>query len=205
MKAEIWRVNNNGSPYVQYSGHPVFNDFAFAVSSAASDDTIYVEASPVSYTTGSGVHVDKKLIIIGPGYFLDGSTGNANMQANPNTALIMDIYFDPGSENSVISGVQIGTGAGILHIRASNITVKRNYFMGRLSIDNSTAISNILVTQNYFSAQDIIHGASMASVSSSIISNNYFGAGMLLINNFQGVITQNVFVRGAIDFWGVEF
>jgi hypothetical protein len=151
------------------------------------------------------VHVDKKLIIIGPGYFLDGATGNANQQVNPNTALIMDIYFDAGSDNSVISGVQIGTGAGILHIKTSNITVKRNYFLGRLYIDNTAPITNILITNNYFTGQDLTHGAGMASVSASIISNNHFGNNFLLINNFQGVITQNVFENGSINFFGCQF
>ncbi|MCC6383772.1 MAG: hypothetical protein LC117_09340 [Bacteroidia bacterium] len=205
--ATVWRVNNNGASYVQWTGQQVFSNFSQAVASASAGDTIHLEASPTAYNgTGIGAtHVDKKLIIIGPGYFLGGATGNANQQVNPNTALIMEIFFNAGSDNSEIMGVQIGTGAGILHIRTSNITVKRNYFKGRLYIDNSTPISNILITQNYFEGQDFTHGAGMASVSSSIISNNRIFT-LDLTNNFQGIITQNVFDGGGpISFFGNQF
>jgi hypothetical protein len=207
INAMVWRVNNNGASYVQWTGHQVFDDLAFAVASANSGDTIHLEASPNPYlgAGGGAIHIDKKLIIIGPGYFLGGATGNTNQQVNPNTALISEIFFDANSEYSVITGVQIGTGAGILHIKASNITVQRNYFPGRLYIDNAVTISNIVITQNYFLTQDFIHGAGTSPVINSIISNNHFGGAFGLINNFDGTITQNVFEGGPLNFWGNEF
>jgi len=79
--AKIWRVNNNsnyngttlwGDNYAGTSSYPVFKQITDAVASnlvsSTNGDTLYVEGSTITYT---GVSITKKLIIIGPGYFLN--------------------------------------------------------------------------------------------------------------------------------------
>lgn len=201
--ATVWRVNNNGTTYVQYSGQQVFSDLAYAISTVSNGDTLHIEASPTTYNTAP-IHVNKKLVIIGPGYLFGGSGGNSNLQANHNEAKIGPLFFDAGSEYSVYTGI---SQVGQLHVRANNITVKRNKFINDFLIDlpNGT-ISNLLFTQNYFADQEFLQPYN-CSVISSLISNNIFKVGSFYLQGpFQGDITQNVFdYNGNIDFSGGQF
>lgn len=160
-KATVWRVNNNGAPYVQYTGQQVFSDLAFAIATASAGDTLHIEASPTVYNT-SAIHITKKLIIIGPGYLFGGTNGNSNLQANHNVSKVSTLYFDAGSEYSVYMGI---TQVGILYVRASNITIKRNQFFDDcvLNLNGTSAIfylhktiSSIKIFSNNMFAQ-LIH------------------------------------------------
>ena len=73
--AKIWRVNNKsnydganywGDNFGGTQGYPVFVQINQAVPLAASGDTIYVEASSIVYNKAD---IDRKLVIIGSGYF----------------------------------------------------------------------------------------------------------------------------------------
>ncbi len=55
------RVNNNPGADPDYATLQAAND------AASNGDTIYVEGSPTNY---DGADISKKLVIIGPGYFL---------------------------------------------------------------------------------------------------------------------------------------
>ncbi len=202
-EATVWRVNNNGTTYVQYSGQQVFSDLAYAIATVSSGDTLHIEASPTTYNS-SPIHITKKLVIIGPGYSFGGVTGNSNLQANHNEAKIGPLFFDAGAEYSVYTGI---TQVGQLHIRANNISVKRNKFLDDFLIDlaNGT-ISNLLFTQNYFADQEFLQPYS-CTVISSVISNNIFKVGSFYLQGpFQGNITQNVFdFNGNVDFSGGQF
>ncbi len=90
------RVNNDPAADADYTSLQAANDDALP------GDTIYVEGSPTNY---DGANIDKKLIIIGPGYFL---ADNDSTQANVLDAEIGTLDFITGSKGSKIIGLIIG-------------------------------------------------------------------------------------------------
>ena len=128
-----------------------------ASDNAAAGDTIYVEGSINNYQDGATI--DKRLTIIGPGYFLsenDSTQANA-LYAKFNTG----IFFNTGSAGSVIAGIE-----SHISISVDNITVRRcksNY----ISFD--AVVKNIFITQNYV---DQINVSYNGKITNSVISNN---------------------------------
>jgi len=164
LEANSWRVNNFAqNPYgVNMGGtasHPVFGQLSDAVLSPLvfDGDTIYLEASPDSY---DGATVNKSLIVIGPGYFLNENHDNS---VNNYSSDIEYINFSTGSENSQLIAICV-SGYYCIEIEVSDITIKRckiNY-----SIQLGYSISDIYITGNFFSDEES---------SSSIIDANYYG------------------------------
>ena len=64
--ATVWRVNNN--PVYATSGPQCRTSLQVAITDAANNDTIHVEASPNGY--GNAIVSNKRQVIIGPGYNL---------------------------------------------------------------------------------------------------------------------------------------
>jgi hypothetical protein len=146
------RMNNNPAADPDYTTLQAAND------NANPGDTIYMEGSTIAY---DGANIDRKLVIIGPGYFLsDNDSTQANsLDANINGSLV----FLAESAGSTITGI-IGNH---IDIRASNIAFTRCkvstiYFNGE--------IENILVTQNF--ATMIYAESYSAKITNSVISNN---------------------------------
>lgn len=95
--ATIWRVNNNTSVDAD------FTTITAAYSAASAGDTLYVEGSGTPYS--SNMVINKKIIIIGPGFHLDK---NDSTQANQNTARMEGyLNIDPGAEGTEIHGMDI--------------------------------------------------------------------------------------------------
>jgi len=92
--ATVWRVNNN--PGVDAD----FNNLQTAINDAAVQpfDTLYVEGSNTSY---GDIDIDKPLVLIGTGYFLNE---NDTTQANKNPSKISTVDFNSGSAGSVLKG-----------------------------------------------------------------------------------------------------
>jgi hypothetical protein len=98
--AKIIRVNNNTGILGVYA------TLAAAVADAATGDTIHIEGSVTPYT--GNVAINKKIVIIGPGYFLSST---AETQYNRETAKIDgNITFGAGSAGSALAGVEHRTG-----------------------------------------------------------------------------------------------
>ena len=150
--AKIWRVNSNsnyngtslwGDNFGGTSTYPVFAQLANANSSnlVSSGDTLYVEGSTIAY---DNVTFTKKLVIIGPGYFL---TENPKVSNDVLSANVGEVVFNTGSQGSQLLGVTIISVYGI-DINVSNILIKR------CKIDYSVTvtynISDISIVQNYF-------------------------------------------------------
>ena len=169
-QAKIWRVDNvSGNPGADFTSLT----FAISSSNVQPGDTLYVSGSPNTY---GDITVNKKLIIIGTGYFLDE---NLNLQANRNSAKIGGLTFTTNANGSVIIGLKILTDN--LLIQTSDITIKRCYINGSDSysmIDIKENTKNIYMSQNYIwniYSGDVIH--ILGNTSNIVISNNFICAG----------------------------
>ncbi len=134
-EAKIWRVNSNG-----FAAN--FTTLAEANSSilVSGGDTIYIEGSTVQYATTT---LNKKLIIIGPGFFLNE---NPHTSVDALSAKISSIIFNPGSDGSQLIGVWINSTGS--EINASNILIKRCKI--DWSIFLYSGITDIRFIQNFF-------------------------------------------------------
>ena len=150
--AKIWRVNSNsnyngtslwGDNFGGTSTYPVFGQLTNANSSnlVSGGDTLYVEGSTISY---DNVTFTKKLVIIGPGYFL---TENPKVSNDLLSANVGDITFSTSSQGSQLLGINATSVYGV-NIDVSNILVKRCKI--DYSVNVSYNISDISVIENFF-------------------------------------------------------
>ncbi|NOZ74166.1 MAG: hypothetical protein GXO90_02150 [FCB group bacterium] len=162
-QARIWRVNPE-----QLAG-PDYTTLQAAHDAASTGDTLSVEPS-----FGYGdLTVTKRLVIIGPGYFLGQ---NPEAQANFTSAGVGNITLNSGSENTIITGLWI---MGYITVNTDNIIIKRNLIQASYSnylITINSGVSNTTIKQNYinntYSYRKCID---VASISQAIIANNYVG------------------------------
>lgn len=199
VRANIWRVNNNAI-YTQNCTH-CFSSIQSAVNSVSvlPGDTLHVEASNVNY---AGVTFTKKLVIIGPGYFLNE---NGVLQQNQLGATVYgNVTFNAGSEGTTMLGMIISGGSAndnvLIHV--NDIAIKRCYVKGYIAFSNSNVISNILITQSYI--KESVYASNYfnyATVNNLVVLNNYLGYDIILgstYNRCHGIFAQNV-VNGAIE------
>lgn len=212
--AKIWRVNNTAGIQAD------FTTLTAAHTGASSGDTLHIEGSSTSY---GSLTCSKKLIIIGPGYFL---AENPNSQALRQTALVDGgITFNNGSQGSVVMGLDFNS-AGI-QMYCSDIVIRRNKFSyvsgtttdwntGAINLyyhSNNSAIpaSNIIISQNY----GVTIYAPYAS-SGVLITNNYIayhassgdattGSSINLSANAVAIIQNNIFRRGKVTSFNSSF
>lgn len=154
--ARIWRVNKNsnytgtslwGDNLGGSAAYPVFKEVNQAVSwgTVMDGDTIHVEGA-------TGIYVDatitKRLVIIGPGYFLNDNPKTSNLGL---TADINRVDFNVGSSGSIIIGMNNIYGSSSndrININTSNITVKRCRMERGVNI--TTGLNSIVIDQCFF-------------------------------------------------------
>jgi len=190
--ATVWTVDSNPGNHAAN-----FTDVQAAHDAAADGDTIYISGFSGYYPN---VTISKKMYIFGPGYYLNE---NDSTQANTYAATLSVVRFDPGSENSVITGCRL-----IAHIYTDSITIKRNYIYRdpyyAIYLENNA--SNINITQNYINSNynAISFNANHNNIN---ISNNYITSGSLTrwcINGSSdctNIIVENNILYGAVTLY----
>jgi hypothetical protein len=154
--ARIWRVNHNSN----YNGNtlwgdnlggsaafPVFKEIDNAVDwgTVNDGDTLHIEGATGTYIDAT---ITKRIVIIGPGYFLDSNPKTSNLGL---TADINRIDFNAGSSGSVIIGMNNIYGNSSndrININTSNITVKRCRMERGVNI--TTGLNSIVIDQCFF-------------------------------------------------------
>ncbi|MEE4175995.1 MAG: hypothetical protein V2I46_00655 [Bacteroides sp.] len=189
--ATSWRLNNN--PNVNAD----FSTFQAAHDAAAAGDTIYVEGNGNESHYGN-ITISKKLIIIGPGYFLNE---NDSTYANPIFARFLSIYIQPTAVGTEIYGLYVYTPDGNtnnLRIRASDVVISRNsfYLNGYNNILIDANVENVSITQNY--TYEIKTSSNSIVANNILISNNYVNNSINLNNLSSAIISNNV-IRAYIS------
>lgn len=136
-QATVYRVNNAPGVDADYTS------VSAAVSAASAGDTLYVEGSNTSY---GSITLSKRLIIVGPGYFL---TVNDSTQALKQPAQVTNIYFNSGSDGSVLYGMHITSR---IDINVDSVSIYRNRVNSNYSgnvIDIQSSLRDIVIAQNW--------------------------------------------------------
>ncbi len=186
--ANILRVGFFGT-HINGVDYPGFNQ---AVTSAAAGDTILVFPG----ISNVGGQMAKKLIIIGPGDWLDTTStprGNANMQSSPGVANAGNFTFNAGSEGSVVMGLEGGT----FDIRANDITIRRNRNITVYLATSGAVYTNLQILENY-SVTITAGNTTAASCTNMNVSNNFiFLFNTTVGNTYGGIVSNNVWAYNS--------
>ena len=188
--ATSWRLNNN--PAVDAD----FTTFQAAHDAASAGDTIYIEGTGDQNHYGN-ITISKKLIIIGPGFFLNE---NDSTYANPIFARFLSIYIQPTAAGTEIYGLYINTAdanTNQIRIRASDVIVSRNFFhfhpYNTIRLDAN--VENVSITQNYAYQ---IETASNSIVANNILISNNFIQNVIDLNSLSNAIISNNVIRAYL-------
>jgi len=165
--AHVWRVNNNAAK------NPDFSSISAAIAAAADGDTIHIEPSPTAYT--GSVIVNKKLVILGNGYFL----GAAGLQANQDSSIVNSVVIDSTSvgangSGSVISGLTILGITSFIH-NVRNVILTRCLFFGEILFNAyDKDVDGLRINQSFITGV-VTNGAFTGNINVSF-ENNIFSA-----------------------------
>ncbi|MBS1774663.1 MAG: hypothetical protein JSS64_00090 [Bacteroidetes bacterium] len=208
VHAAVWRINNNAGVNAN------FTNPSSAISSnlVHNGDTLYIEGSATNY---GSITLNKRLVIIGTGYFLSGSNNNSGLQANPNNAVIGDISLDSLGTGSVIEGLQFNNIYNTYNAQfADSMVITRcylssigNYYPASGTVANKWKVNKCYIANsvdlggatsvNWDFRNNIVGGTINLSASldtANIIRNNVFRSS---VNIYNAYVINNTFVYFA--------
>ncbi len=181
ITASTFRVNNK---LTDNTSAKIYSTIQKAHDAAYNGDTIMIEGSAQSY---DGFTCTKKLVVKGPGYFLDENPG---ISANKLSAKSSTIYFNSGSSGSVMMGIEITSN---IYINDDNITVRRcNLYAIQLYTSENITVSECYLPSLYGS----ISGSGI--VTNLMLLNNTINASVYLPANSTGAFLNNIFTYAWI-------
>lgn len=202
-QAKVWRINNNAGVVADF----ISGAAAVASSSVLNDDTLHFEGSATVY---SGFSLNKRLVIIGTGYFLSGTNSNPGLQANANSAYFGGGYivFDSTASGSTLIGLDyFFLGAGVTGSATDNITITRCMLYGIGQYNGpvaNTKMTGWVVNKCYLTASGIsLTGFVLENWQ---VTNNSSEVPIYMDNtaNFNNLIRNNVF-RSTIQIYNAYF
>ncbi|MDC0584668.1 hypothetical protein OAO55_02945 [Bacteroidales bacterium] len=197
--AKIVYLNNNVEKDATKLLFATFSDAYLACDSG--EDTIYVAGSNTAY---GHINVDKKLTIIGPGYFLDK---NPDTQVGKVSAWFDEIRFSEGCNNSIIKGLgQYSTSSSrqlVINGQIDGLTIESCYIPTITIKDyDSYVIKNITIKKCYIWYGGIVtySGSSYdGTLSNFTLLNNIVFGQIFLSNGSDGIINNNLFTNNIFQ------
>lgn len=174
--ATVFRVNNGLTENI--TGR-LFKEIQTAHDhfSVRNGDTLMVESSGKTY---EGFTCTKRLVIIGPGYFLGDNNGVNSIVASANVN--GSVFFNDGSQSSY----WIGMESTYLTTNVNNIYLIR---CKTYSVTFSTGSSNCKITGSYIDYVLGYNPGSDISVTNCVIKGD--NSGILYVNYDNNIITDN--------------
>lgn len=194
--ARILRVNNVA--VLATTCQTCFQTLSGAIAYAIDGDTIHLEPSDNHYGTAT---VNKRLVIIGNGYKLEGTGSNPGLQANTKTSRILNLTIGANSNGTQIMGLHFpgGSGSGLTITNTQNITVRRNWIQIDVTLAGSS-VSDILIAENYISGVSQ-SGSVNTAITNLTIRNNWFSSDLAL-NDAGDVMTNVQVLRNTFNYNG---
>jgi hypothetical protein len=217
----VWRVNNDPT-LIQGTGdtdggncgeEEDYCDHCFDHIQTAIDcdnvlpgDTLHIEASGETYA--DVIHLDKRLHLIGTGYFLGDNPG---LQDNQIYAEVRTVYVELGADGSVIEGLsfEIFNSNDIrFYANVDDITITRCRIDGSVVLGHATVepvLTNIVITKNWISekVETIFNFAQ--GVQGLELTNNHIQGELDMNENSTGVVAHNILGQNILFWPGIEF
>lgn len=193
LSATIRMVSNSPDAPPGY-----FTTLQSAHDAAVDDDTLYVNGSAMPYS--QLFQCSKKLVIIGPGYFLDGN--------NPNTPVSYPAVIDAAIQFNRTDNLQPSSGSsgsqliGIEHtasltINSSNVMIikcKLNRVYIMTQTNTIPPATGVQIFRNYFTGDGVL-GSTGNPIVNAQIFNNIFTDDFELPDESSGAILHNLFTK----------
>ena len=197
--ARVWRVNNNVGINADFT---TFFD-AVNSSTVVAGDTLYFEPSATDYQTNS-INVAKRLVMIGPGYFLDPSNtfspGNPGLQVATADVRIGFFRLEAGAAGSKFIGLSF---VGGVYLNAtSDIVFERSIFGGYVQFEAGT-VNNVSFRKNFFYANAVGNSASVTITNFVCENNIFYNNGHMSLDRLSGagnIFRNNSALNGANSF-----
>jgi len=184
--AATYRVNNQ---LTANTAVRIYTTLQAAHDAAATGDTIMVEGSPLAY--GDSFTCTKRLVIKGPGYFLDENTG---ISANKLSALFTNqFHLDDGASGTVLMGIIHQTS--YLSVNTNNITLRRCK-LELLAAENG--VSDLTLSGCYFESASIYPNIGSNLVTNLIVTNCIIRGAINLSPGCTGTFINNIFTSSII-------
>jgi len=185
--ARVWRVNNDATKSPDFT---IVND---AIAAASPGDTIQIEPSATAYPA---VNLNKRLVILGNGYFLHDS----NLQANRDSSFVISMIVDSSAvstnaSGSFIAGVSMGSFSFLHNVH--DVTLTRCHVVGQVNITAFDRDASIFITQNFiesFITSAFLTAQVTATIEYNILSaaSGVSGASVTLNANVTGLFRNNI-------------
>jgi len=170
----ILRVNNgvllNDSSAVPPNSFSNIND-AIQAANPAGGDIIYLEPSTTPY---GSITLEKPVTIVGNGYYLDGSSGNPDLQENTSNSRLTTITLRDGSEGSRFVGLQVSNFSFTTILSPTNITIEKCEIFGSISGTSNNSYSDVEIRKNFFFNSANIFDNATITLTDIFIENNIF-------------------------------
>lgn len=187
LVASTYRVNN------QLSNNPavkIYTTLQAAHDAASSGDTIMVEGSPLVY--GDAFTCTKRLVIKGPGYFLDENPG---ISANKLAARFSNQFnLEDGSSGTIFMGIV--HQLSYLSVNTDNITFRRCQ-LELLATENG--VSDLTLSGCYFETASIYPNIGSNLVTNLIVTNCIIKNAVNLLPGCTGTFINNIFTSNIIN------
>lgn len=190
--AQVWRLNNIAGVDADFT-----STLQDAIDNVSDGDTIHVEQSPFSYGAAT---IDKKVTLIGAGYWL---SENDSTQANIEKSIVEELIFNMGSEGSGIMGLYCykvfpdKTSWQLITINTDSISIRRNYFSGRLNDCYMSGCSGKVIELNGDREDIYIEQNWLECYHSMGPSGSHIGAAIILNGESSDVFIRNNFIKST--------
>ncbi|WP_416440770.1 hypothetical protein [Phnomibacter sp. MR] len=187
--AKIWRLNNNAGVTADFTNL----NAAFTNASVVSGDTIHLEASTIDYGSAT---LNKRLVIIGLGYFLDPANttfpANTGLQASTMVGALSSITIGTGSNGSKFIGVVFNSSISVsANPNPLNISFEKCFINSGIFFP-STAVSGITVRKCFFNNARIETNTAN-TLSDFVCENNIFFTTFSYLNLSGLTGSNNIF------------
>jgi len=176
--AKIRRVGGNpGNPVIgtDYTGDNA--GLNAAINDSNRGDTIFL------YPGTYGITLSKKLVIIGPGYFIntikDSTHANAGLQNIVGSLNSLQLSLNPGSDSSIFLGID----SFMLYTNCNS----NNIIINRCNVSQITSNISNLICQNW-------------NISQSILNNFYLGMSRYSFSLYNGLFCNCLIVNADLSF-----
>ncbi len=199
-EAKVWRINNTPGVTADFTDPEIALNSTVAGKIVATDDTLYLEGSATSY---GNMILDKKIVMIGTGYFLGTALpDNIGLQASPFESTIGVIEFRLAGSGSTFIGLAIttfGVSSNAVDSDTDNITLTRCK-IGNIGVYYNLTLGKVLSNWKINKCHIGSINISTIKMENWEITNSIFTSGITasFAGNSVLLIRNNIF-RSTVD------
>lgn len=182
-EAKVWRINNATGVAADFKEIWI----ALNSSSVVNGDTLYVEGTAAAYTS---VTMNKKLVVIGSGYFLSGAGSNTGLQAMGFSTKVPNIAIDSLASGSTFMGI---SATFSINSNTDDITITRcEGIIGQNTSYANSKMVNLVINKFTGYVDFSAYQLENPRVTNCIFTNTF---NLLKVTN--GLIRNNVFTTAT--------